>query len=96
VGHGESWLRADEARDGGRGFGDLVVRCRAAFADGVGDARIQVAVEELERHGLQAFVAAEICVSTSMQYVVVDHPLHALHLALDPAQPLPTSSFLSL
>src|SRR5262249_21925049 len=84
-----SRLRADEARDRGRRLGDLVLGCRAALADRVGDARVQVTVEELERNGLERLRrGGDLREDVDAVRVVVDHPLYAPHLALDPAQPL--------
>src|SRR3954471_16799792 len=79
---------ADEARHSCGGLGDLVVRSRAALTDGVGHARIQVRVEQLERDGLEGLRRGrDLGEHIDAVGVLVAHALHAPPLALAPPQP---------
>src|SRR5581483_3229838 len=78
---------ADESRDGGGGFGELLVGIGTALGDRTADAVPEVLVEQVERHRPQRVVGgADLSENVDAVFVVVDHLGDAAHLPLDAPQ----------
>ena len=85
---GIATLTTGRTCDGRRRFGDLLVRLGSALDDRVGNAGVEVAVEQLERDGLQRFRGGgDLGEHVDAVHVFVNHALQATDLALDAAQP---------
>jgi len=82
--------RSQQSFDGGDGFVDLVVAGVGVVGCGLADAVPEVGVEQTEPNALERLAhRGDLRQHVDAVLVVVDHPLQAAHLALDPAQPVP-------
>src|SRR5579862_1645711 len=79
--------RPHEPGDGGRGFGHLLVGRRPARRERVAHAVAEVVAEQLDGDGLQGLGdGRHLRQHINAVAVVLDHPLQAAHLSLDPPE----------